>query len=104
MRLTNTLHLFKTLVSASLLARFTVLFTPKKDKENTQLMYSENEKGNFTPHEKPFNKVDIFGDNISNQHKQTHAKWQVLRLAKKHGLTITHANLICTLQGFGGNA
>lgn len=52
----------------------------------------------------PFNNTDMIKKNISNRHKQTNAKWQVLRLAKKHGLTITHANLICTLQGFGGNA
>ena len=49
-------------------------------------------------------KVDFAVCQICANDNASGSKWQHLRIAKRFGVSISHAKLICTLAGIGGAA
>ena len=55
-------------------------------------------------HRKSRLRKDFAGRKIHNNDNLPDFKWQHLRLARRFGVSISHAKLICSLAGIGGAA
>ena len=52
----------------------------------------------------PHEKLDTLPSNISHPFNPSEAKWQYRSIAIRHGLSLPHAKLVCSLSGIGGAA
>ena len=50
----------------------------------------------------PSQQIDLRGGKISNEYNAPPSRWQAMRIARRHRVSLHHANLICGLQNMRG--